>query len=42
MVGRQEVNTEKRHLSRLPWSPFLAGVVTVVSDTANLSLVLSL
>ena len=39
---RQEINTEKRHLSRLPWSPFLAGAVTAVSDVANLSLVLEL
>ena len=36
------INTEKRHLSRLPWSPFLAGAVTAVSDATNLSLVLEL
>ena len=36
------INTEKRHLSRLPWSPFLAGAVTAISDSTNLSLVLEL
>jgi protein kinase X len=41
-MARHEINTEKRHLSRLPWSPFLAGAVTAVSDAANLSLVLEL
>jgi len=36
------INAEKRHLSSLPWSPFLAGAVTAISDTTNLSLVLEL
>ena len=37
-----EINTEKRHLSRLPWSPFLVGAITEVSDSTNVSLVLEL
>lgn len=37
-----EIGAEKRHLSRLPWSPFLAGAVAEVSDATNLSLVLEL
>jgi serine/threonine protein kinase len=41
-MSQHELNTEKRHLSRLPWSPFLAGAVTGVSDHTNLSLVLEL
>ena len=41
-MDRHETSTEKRHLSRLPWSPFLAGAVTAISDTTNLSLVLEL
>jgi protein kinase X len=41
-MDRHEVDTEKRHLSRLPWSPFLAGAMAAVSDTTNLSLVLEL
>jgi len=39
-MDRHEISAEKRHLSRLPWSPFLAGAVTEVSDATDLSLVL--
>lgn len=41
-MDKHEINVEKRHLSRLPWSPFLAGAVSAVSDSTNLSLALEL
>ena len=41
-MSHHEINIEKRHLSRLPWSPFIAGAIAGVSDYANLSLVLEL
>ena len=41
-MSEHEINTEKRHLSHLPWSPFLAGAMTGISDSTNLSLVLEL
>ena len=38
----REINTEKKHLSSLPWSLLLAGALAEVSDSTNVSLVLEL
>ena len=36
-MDQHDINTEKSQLLRLPWSPFVAGTVTGISDAPNVS-----